>query len=575
MTRIATLRIEVRTTTRLVLRVVEVSTRTTLPTVARIIRAARGWYKNRAFKFAAGDTVWTSTRSRQGGDQRPARNRQFLEVLEKGRAFEFTHDIGRNRKLTILVEDVHESAEPETAYPRMTDAVGTLAVNDLTPEDSYYWIIEERDNPRSYRQSDAIELCNDEDKRAELDCIFRSASVEQIRTRRRGPLRSHQPESRRHGPGPGLPREPETEPDRGLRGEAREHQPVRLKLQPDDRPPTAKIMEGRAWLEDLPETADARGAAWAALEDAAQDPDNIKRYREDAEALARRTPADLSITAVYGEILEEQNHHRAARDVFQHTVELGTRALPVNFKGVVDHISDQGQGLLIAVAGLGRYEAERGSRQKAIELFENLVLWDENPHNDGRLRLGSEYLRAGRLDQALPVLEASRREYPPLEYELGMLHILREEWAPAAAAILRGIAENQYLAEVALGAKKLNRIPGHDRGFGRNREAARYHMERYGHGWRTDKGARAFLRWVSTHPEALKVLATVRAVEQRLVDETRFNIQDNLNNLLVKTIDEIDETVGCRIVVRSVRPSVLHELPWKTLEDTDEETWPW
>ena len=147
MTRIARLRIEVRTTTRLVLRVVEISTRTTLPTVARIIRAARGWYKNRAFKFAAGDTVWTSTRSRQGGDHRPASNRQFLEVLEKGPAFEFTHDIGRNRKLTILVEDVHESAEPETAYPRMTDAVGTLTVNDLTPEDSYYWIIEERGNP--------------------------------------------------------------------------------------------------------------------------------------------------------------------------------------------------------------------------------------------------------------------------------------------------------------------------------------------------------------------------------------------------------------------------------------------
>ena len=130
-TEVAKLRIEIRTKTRLVLRVVELTTRTTLPTTARIIRAARGWYADRAFKFAAGDTVWASTRNRRSGNERPARNRRFQEVVEKGRTVEFTHDIGRKRKLTVLIEEVHLSTEPETAYPRMTDAVGTLAVEDL------------------------------------------------------------------------------------------------------------------------------------------------------------------------------------------------------------------------------------------------------------------------------------------------------------------------------------------------------------------------------------------------------------------------------------------------------------
>ena len=89
----------------------------------------------------------------ESGNERPARNRRFVEVVQKGRTIEFTHDIARKRKLTLLIEAVHLTAEPETAYPRMTDAVGTLAVHDLTPDDSYYWIIEERDNPTNPRQS--------------------------------------------------------------------------------------------------------------------------------------------------------------------------------------------------------------------------------------------------------------------------------------------------------------------------------------------------------------------------------------------------------------------------------------
>ncbi|MCY4508623.1 MAG: hypothetical protein OXG35_16950 [Acidobacteria bacterium] len=573
-TEVARLRIEIRTKTRLVLRVVELTTRTTLPTTAKIIRRARGWHANQAFKFAVGDTVWTSTRSRTSGNERPAKNRQFAEIVQKGRSIEFTHDIGRKRKLTVLIEDIHLSTKPETAYPRMTDAVGTLAVHDLTPDDSYYWIVEERDDPTSFRQSSAIELCNDEEQRAELDCLYRAVDIDEIRLSRRGPLRSHQPGSRRHGPGPGLPREPETAPGHELRVGTQDHQPVRLKLRPDDRPPTVKIVEGRARLEDPPETADARGDAWSAVEDAADQPENVGRYLKEAEELARRAPADLAVTCAYGQILEDRHRHEEARDVYQHTVDLGTRALPENFRGVVDGTSEQGRGLLTALAGLANYEAERGSRQRAVELLETLVLWDEDPRNHGQLRLGSEYLRAGRLDQALPILEANRRDYPPLEYDLGMLHIIRHEWAPAAAGILRGVAENQYVAEIALGATKLNPIAGHDRGFGRNREAARWHMARYGQVWREDKGARAFLRWVSTHPEALKTLASVRAIEQRLADESRFGVQDQLNELLAKTVDEVDETVGCRIVARSVRPSSAHALPWKTLEDTDEsERW--
>ena len=71
-------------------------------------------------------------------------------------------------------------------------------------------------------------------------------------------------------------------------------------------------------------------------------------------------------------------------------------------------------------------------------------------------------------------------------------------------------------------------------------------------------------------PGALKTLASVRATEQRLADESRFAVQDQLNDLLAKTVEDVDETVGCRIVARSVRPSMVHELPWKALEDTDE-----
>ena len=339
-TEVAKLRIEIRTKTRLVLRVVELTTRTTLPTTAKIIRAARGWYADRAFKFAACDTVWTSTRSRRSGNERPARNRRFLEVVQKGRRVEFTHDVGRKRKLTFLVSSRNEAIPRATVRDRRSNCATTRS-----------------NGPSS------------------TACSGRATST------RYGWAAGGRSEATNPGRG-GTARDPACQGNRaGLRADGPDRRsPAGAAEAPPGRPAAGRQDRGGTRAARRPLGDCGRpGDAWSAMEDAAHQPENFGRYLKEAEELARRVPADLAVTCAYGQFLEDGGRRQEARNVYQHTVDVGTRALPAKFKGVVDGMSDQGRGLLTALAGRGRYEAERGSRQRAIDLLETLSCGTRTP----------------------------------------------------------------------------------------------------------------------------------------------------------------------------------------------------
>lgn len=410
MTTIAKLRIEVRTTTRLMLRRIEMTTRTTLPTVAKVIRRARGWYADGAFRFASNGKIWSSTRRRRDGTKLPARNRRLEDVIEGSQEFVFTHDGAGRRTLTVEVEGVTESPESETAFPKLTDCAGVLALDDLTLDDSTYWIIGERYDQTSTRREFALELCSNEGKRAEYTEAWASVDINQIRLRRRGPIRSHQSSSKRRGDA-GLAPEPETAKSASRRKPEDDYPPVQLGGVKPLTPPVYRMEEGRAYLIDPTESDQLRSDAWGAMEnleaDSIMEPGN-DRWLKEAGRIAKSAPGDLIVTALYAEALERWHRWREARDVYRHTLDLGLRALPDNFRAPVSEMTDQGTGFLKAVAGLARLDAEHGNRDDAIELLEKLLEWNEKDDNEATLRLGSEYVYRGRLDDARPLIERKR-----------------------------------------------------------------------------------------------------------------------------------------------------------------------
>ena len=210
-TTVARLRMEVITPTRIVRRVVDVSTKTGLQTVAAIIRSGRGWWEDRHYRFHFGDERYADGNNR-GANVRQAKGKALGEALGENRTFDFLHDITGGTGQTIVIESITRSSKPETAYPVLVEAAGTLALPDLTPHDSAHHWVKDADDLYAHSREYAIEMTMDEATRAEHDLFGIGVAIDSIRLSRRGPLRSHREGSARNPTSHGLKPEPETEP---------------------------------------------------------------------------------------------------------------------------------------------------------------------------------------------------------------------------------------------------------------------------------------------------------------------------------------------------------------------------
>ena len=194
-TTVARLRIEVITRTRIVRRIVDVSTKTGLGTVARIIRTARGWWEDRHYRFKFEAEEYGDGTNR-GAGVRQAKGKALGGPLGEHTSFDFVHDITAGTSQTIQVESVSERDEPETAFPTVVETAGILAVEDLTPNDgAHRWVTQAAD-PDADDRNHAIEMLLDEGQRAELEQHWVKSEVNGIRIGRQGPLRSHQSTNR-------------------------------------------------------------------------------------------------------------------------------------------------------------------------------------------------------------------------------------------------------------------------------------------------------------------------------------------------------------------------------------------
>lgn len=510
MTTIARLRIDERTPTRIVRRDIEVSTRMTLHMLARTIRAACGlWNDKPHWRYEIGDATYSSAPEGEGGGSaaRTATRRRIEQVLKDAREFVFVHNISRGRRLDVEVRAVVESEEPETAFPRLTDAVGAIEIQALTPDDGAHMLAVDAGDTGSFRHTYAVELCHDEEARCERDLRAAEMDVDSLRRKRRGPLRSHQAGSARHG-GRGVPREPSTEPPRFERREEPLREP--LGLMTDGRGPGVNIVDGKAVFEDNPVTALMRKVAWRWAGDRDDGRDGIQAAIRETGKLARSGRGDLCIAVLCAVALEAGHEWKPARDVYRQVVEAAAAALPDGFEGPVDTSTETGYAVVTAVELLARNECDYGSSTRGVKEYERSLAWDEDPLNEARLRLGSEYLKARRVKDARAAIAAHGELRASYLYDLVLADVMEGKWVDAVTHARRALAFGPYIGEIILGTRKPLPMQMGYLGCFRSLDEARLYVSRFGYAWKVDKTAKALLRWVATHPEAVRERGTLR-----------------------------------------------------------------
>ena len=560
-TTVARLRIEIVTETRIVRRVVDVSNSTSLPMVARIIRRARQWWEDREYQFRFGDRTYTSTKGR-GREAMAAstKNTRLGDALGDARSFEFVHNLTTNRRLTVEIMELREATEPETAFPKTVEVAGTLAVEDLTPDDSLHAMIVDADDPESGRQEAARQLCQDEHKRADHDQGRVKTDIDQIRLSRRGALRSHQRGAKRRAGAAGLPPEPETERRRWSTEGT--HKPLVLRIGPVDPAPEATTTDNVAYFQDQDGTTHLRLEAWQWTPYETDAP-HAQRVKEMA-AIARLAPTDLLVVALYGNALETAKEWRNAIDVYHHVIELGRKALPEGFAGQVDTNSDNGGGLMTAIAGAGRCECHWGNRTRGIRLLEQCVVWDEDQNSDAARILASEYIHAGQLDKGRKLIASRKVPFAAHDYDLLLANVQERRWAEAITAARRGLATNPYIGEILLEHRNPMAIPMGDLHNGRSAEDAREYTLHYSWQWKRAKTARALLRWTATHPLVLQELGELRAPDYLAAYEGDGDVKTTLSQKFWAGLDTIE-------VGRSAMMLANHEKggprPWTLIEN--------
>ena len=557
----ARLRMEVASPTRIVRRQVELSVAMTLKMVALTIRGAWGlWETDREWRFVIGGATYASTKRKvASADHRGgAGKRIFGKVLGDCREFEFVHNIGRDRRVKVEVAALGECGEPETAFPRLTEAAGVIAVSELTPDDSDHHLVIVSDDTGSYGQADAIAQIHDDELRAAEDHRRRHWAVDTVRRKRRGPLRSHQTASRRNK-GVGLAPEPETEPeplyDQGPRHKAAVFSP---------RPVQATVERGTAVFADDDAVDDMRALSdkWALDEDGSprSEPEAIRR----SEDLARHPLADLHVIANHARVLEAQYEWKAAIAVYAQAVGLASDALPVNFRGPVDKDTWTGRAVVAAVEGLGRTECAHGSNVRGIAAYEIALGWNQLPCAEAKLRIGSEYAKTARFKDARTAIAAYGDTHAMHLYDLVLCEIGDGTRTSAVTAARRALAFGPYMGELLRGNNRPMPVPMGSLKAGRSLGDAKFYHRHYWWGWQQDKSGSALLQWVATHPLAIGECARLRAIDHCAAHEADPQRREELNKRFDKAVRKLDDELSEEMIATWDEGG--HAPPWAWIE---------
>ena len=243
------------------------------------------------------------------------------------------------------------------------------------------------------------------------------------------------------------------------------------------------------------------------------------RYRKALAELVARNPWFIDGHAHLGYAAYERGEFESALKACERGYSLGMRAIPAGFEKFIEWGYLENRPFLRAAHGVVLCRLKLGQRSEAIAVMERMLAWNPADNQGVRYIIGSEYLRAGREDEARSFFETEAERYPPYRYELALLLLRRGEHSPAATSLRRGFVENGYIAEILCGNPDPQAIGiWHGWGFSLPQTAKDYVAD-YGELWHDTPDAARFVRWLHTHPRVMAERSSILEWREALLWE--------------------------------------------------------
>ena len=445
--------------------------------------------------------------------------------------------------------------EEESTFPRVIEALGTLALGDLTPDDRDHQYTMDAANPLARNRRLAVQMCRDEELRALAGQAWVKLGINAIRQGERPPRWT----DLMHMQGNGLEQLQamlEGRPEHQLQIATRLS--AGLPLRRSAGRPVTEIRDGRVLLSDDSKTRDIRDRCRAS-QAAGTAENNSKNHARACRRLALEAPGDIAVLTIYGKALEGIGEWRAAIDAYRQAVATAMTDLPTQFDGPVETTTESGRGLIEAATGLARCECDYASTTSGIRMYELALQWEPDTANEAALRLGSEYVHSGALGQAIPLLEKHAARWAPYDYDLALCRLLRREWPAAITATRRALLTNPYIAEALWGVRRPLEVQMGQTKRGRTVNTAHEYIRRYGHTWRCTDEATRMLKWVAAHPAALAERALLRTPDYEAGNEDDPGRTSKLNKQFHEQLAAMDKRLSEAMLSENCAGS---EQPW-------------
>lgn len=243
------------------------------------------------------------------------------------------------------------------------------------------------------------------------------------------------------------------------------------------------------------------------------------RYSKALAELVARNPWFIDGHAHLGNAAYERGEFESALEACERGYALGMQAIPAGFEQFIEWGYLENRPFLRAAHGVVLCRLQLGQRAEAIAVMEKMLAWNPSDNQGVRYIIGSEYLRAGREDEAKSFFETEAEQYPPCRYELALLLFRRGDYTAAATSLRHGFVENGYIAEILCG----NPYPPpigiwHGWGFSLPQTAKDYVAD-YGELWHDTPDAARFVRWLHTHPRVMAERASILEWREALLWE--------------------------------------------------------
>ena len=175
------------------------------------------------------------------------------------------------------------------------------------------------------------------------------------------------------------------------------------------------------------------------------------RFVGALEDLVARNPWFIDGHAHLGYALYHRGKFELALECCERGFSLGTELLPADFREFIEWGYLDNRPFLRAAHGVVLCNLRLGRAQEAIAIMEKMLAWNPGDNQGIRYIIGSEYLRAGKEDEAKSFFETEVTHYPPYRYELGLLLLRQGRHMAAATSLRHGFIDNGYIAEVLCG----------------------------------------------------------------------------------------------------------------------------